>query len=87
MEQKIEQKIINANASLNLQDIYGNTALIYASSYGYTKIVSQLIKAKANLDIVLFISFPVKRPYILYCIQKVSKLISIELENCCVFMS
>ncbi len=49
--QVIVRELINANASLNIQDINGRTALIDASDYARFFIVGKLIYAGANLNI------------------------------------
>ena len=45
------QALIEAGASLDLQDKYGDTALIWSARNGYTGIVQALIKAGASVDI------------------------------------
>jgi ankyrin repeat protein len=47
----IVQLLIEAGADINIQDRYGDTALILASMYGSKEIVKLLLKANANVNI------------------------------------
>ncbi len=44
-------KLIEAKANIDIQDNFGDTALIWTSSKGHFDCTTKLIEAKANIDI------------------------------------